>query len=113
MPADLNLKVGQRASFALAAFACAFLVLSGVRLEWLGASAAAFLGMVALNRELYTFFFRRRGVLFGVGCIALHLLYYLYSGLSYFYVLADDQLRKRATTRPIAALKSVVRSVRS
>ena len=113
MPADLNLKVGQRASFVLASFACAFLVLSGVRLEWLGASSAAILGVVALNRNLYGFFFRRRGVLFAAGCVGLHLLYYLYSGLSYFYVRAENQLGKRATTRPIAALKSAARSILS
>ena len=63
LPDDLNLKVGQRASFVLAVFACAFLVLSGVRLEWLGASSAAILGVVGLNRNLYGFFFQRRGVL--------------------------------------------------
>jgi glycosyltransferase involved in cell wall biosynthesis len=113
MPADLNLKVGQRASFVLAALACAFLVLSGVRLEWLGASSAAILGVVALNRSLYGFFFQRRGVLFAAGCVGLHLLYYLYSGLSYFYVRTENQLRKRATTRPIAALKSAARSILS
>jgi glycosyltransferase involved in cell wall biosynthesis len=113
LPDDLNLKVGQRASFALAAFACVFLVLSGVRLEWLGASVAAILGVVALNRNLYTFFFRRRGVLFAAGCVALHLLYYLYSGLSYFYVRAENQLRKSAMIRPIAALKSAARSILS
>jgi glycosyltransferase involved in cell wall biosynthesis len=100
MPADLNLKVGQRASFVLAVLACAFLVLSGVRLEWLGASSAAILGVVALNRSLYAFFFQRRGVLFAAGCIALHLFYYLYSGLSYLYVWSENQLRKRTTSGP-------------
>jgi glycosyltransferase involved in cell wall biosynthesis len=99
MPADLNLKLGQRASFALAVFACAFLVLSGVRLEWLGASAASILGVVALNRSLYAFFFRRRGVLFAAGCIALHLLYYLYSGLSYLYARAGFEFNRAFSLR--------------
>jgi len=47
---------------------------------------AAVFGVMALNRELYAFFFRQRGLLFACACIPLHLLYYLYSGLSYFYV---------------------------
>jgi glycosyltransferase involved in cell wall biosynthesis len=97
LPDDLNLKLGQRASFVLVAFACVFLALSVVNLEWLGASSAAILGVVALNRNLYGFFLRRLGGVFAVGCVVLHLLYYLYSGLSYFYVWAETQLNKRAT----------------
>jgi glycosyltransferase involved in cell wall biosynthesis len=111
LPDDLNLKLGQRASFLLVALACVFLVLSAVHLEWLGASSAAILGVVGLNRNLYGFFFQRRGVLFAVGCVALHLLYYLYSGVSYFYVWAENQLSTRATIRPIAALISAARSI--
>jgi glycosyltransferase involved in cell wall biosynthesis len=113
MPADLNLKLGQRASFVLSVVACACLVLAGVRLEWLGLSAASILGVVALNRSLYAFFFRRRGVLFAAGCVALHLLYFLYSGFSYLYVRAEDQLRKTPMFRPIAALKSAARLILS
>jgi glycosyltransferase involved in cell wall biosynthesis len=94
LPNDLNLQVGQRASFVLAASACAFLVLSGMRPEWLGASAATILGVVALNRNLYGFFFRRRGVNFALGCIGLHLLYYLYSGLSYLYARAGFEFNR-------------------
>jgi len=113
LPDDLNLKLGQRASFVLVAFACAFLVLSGANFEWLAGSSAAILGVVCLNRKLYRFFFRQRGVLFAVGCVALHVLYYLYSGLSYFYVWAENQLSKRATLWPIAAVKSAARSILS
>jgi glycosyltransferase involved in cell wall biosynthesis len=94
MPADLNLKLGQRASFVLSVVACACLVLAGVRLEWLGLSAASILGVVALNRSLYAFFFRRLGVLFAAGCVALHLLYYLYSGLSYLYARAGFEFNR-------------------
>jgi glycosyltransferase involved in cell wall biosynthesis len=105
LPDDLNLKVGQRVSFVLAAFACVSLVLAAVHLEWLGASAAATLGVVALNRNLYTFFFRRWGILFAVGCVALHLLYYLYSGLSYFYVRVGFEFSRAMSFPRILALK--------
>ena len=111
IPDDLNLKVGQRMSFILAALACAFLALAAVRPKWLAVSAAALLGVIALNRKLYGFFFRQHGAFFAAACIPLHLLYYLYSGFSYLYVWLDFQLRRMATFRPIAALKSAARSV--
>ena len=47
----------------LAALACAFLALSVAHLEWLAGSAAALFGVVALNRKLYAFFLRQRGIL--------------------------------------------------
>jgi glycosyltransferase involved in cell wall biosynthesis len=93
IPDDLNLKVGQRVSFILAALACAFLALAIMRPEWLGASAAAFLGVIALNRKLYAFFLRQQGICFVAACVPLHFLYYLYSGISYLYVWAEFQLR--------------------
>ncbi len=111
LPNDLNLKLGQRVSFALIALACAFLALAAVRPKWLAVSAAALLGVIALNRKLYGFFFRQHGAFFAAACIPLHLLYYLYSGFSYLYVWLDFQLRRMATFRPIAALKSAARSV--
>jgi len=111
LPDDLNLKLGHRASFVLVALASVFLVMSAVHLEWIGASSAAVLGVVGLNRNLYRFFFRQRGGVFAAGCVALHLLYYLYSGLSYFYVWAENQLSKSATLWPIAAVKSTARSI--
>jgi hypothetical protein len=111
LPDDLNLKLGQRVSFGLVALACVFLVLAAVRPELLIGSAAALLGVAALNRRLYAFFFRQRGFVFTAACIPLHLLYYLYSGLSYFCVWADFQLRRLTAVRLISALKSAARSV--
>jgi glycosyltransferase involved in cell wall biosynthesis len=99
LPNDLNLKVGQRASFLLAVLACAFLVMSLVRPEWLVMSAAALFGVVAVNRKLYRFFYRRNGVRFAAACVALHLMYYLYSGLSYVYVWSEFHLRKGRLSR--------------
>ena len=98
----------------LAAFACAS-SWSCLECVWNGLARQQRLSWEwsCLNRNLYRFFLRRRGVLFAVGCVALHLLYYLYSGLSYLYVWTENQLRKRATIRPIAALKSAARSILS
>jgi len=86
LPDDLNLKWKQRLSGALAMLACVVAPTGFLRMEPLLVSAAALLGVVILNRELYTFFYRRRGFLFTGVCIPLHLLYYIYSVLSYFYV---------------------------
>jgi len=92
-PNDLNLKSEQRLSVVLAALASIFLVLSLFRLEWLNASMGALAGVMVLNRNLYAFFLRQRGIFFAAACIPLHLLYYLYSGLSYLYARVEFQLK--------------------
>jgi hypothetical protein len=76
--------------------ACLFLAPAVFQPLFLLVSASAVLGVAVINRKLYAFFFRRQGFFFAGACILLHLLYYLYSGLSYLYVLAEFQL-KRAT----------------
>jgi len=102
-PHDLNLKPGQRLSVVLAGLASLFLLLAPFRTELLQLSAAAVLGVVALNRDLYTFFLRRRGLLFATACIPLHLLYYLYSGLTFLYVSLDFRLRGAVALQPRAS----------
>lgn len=113
LPNDLNLKLGQRVSFVLVATACLFLAVAVVRLEFIAVSAAALLEVVVINRRLYGFFIRQRGIFFAAACIPLHLLYYLYSGLSYFYAWAEFQSRRVATSRPISALKAVAQSLKT
>lgn len=105
LPNDLNLKLGQRVSFALVALACVFLALAVVQPQWLVASAAALITVGALNRKLYLTFFRQRGIFFTAACILLHLLYYLYSGLSYLYVWAEFQLKRVGRRRSTPAWK--------
>jgi glycosyltransferase involved in cell wall biosynthesis len=99
-PDDLNLKRGQRLSVALVMLACLLLPLSVFRVELLALPAAAFLGVVALNRRLFAFFFRQRGLRFAIACIPLHLLYFLYSGLTYLFVWIDFRLRGVAARLP-------------
>jgi len=60
---------------------------------------AAVVGVVALNRELYAFFFRQRALLFACACIPVHLLYYRYSGLCSFDVWISARLGGAATSR--------------
>lgn len=93
LPNDLNLKWDQRASFVLVALAYTFLALSVFQIEMIVMSAAALFSVLVLNRQMYLFFFRQRGLPFALACIPLHMTYYLYSGLSYVYVRSIFLLR--------------------
>jgi cellulose synthase/poly-beta-1,6-N-acetylglucosamine synthase-like glycosyltransferase len=97
VPDDLNLKVGQRLSAVLVALASIFLVLAVFRFELLVLGAVTLLGVIILNRKLFAFFSQQRGFLFAARCIPLHLLYYLYSGLSYLSVWVGFQLKGRSS----------------
>ena len=99
-PDDLNLNWRQRLSVALVGLAIVFLLLAPFQFEILAFSATAFLAVAFLNRALYAFFFKQRGLPFAATCIPLHFLYYLYSGLSYLYVRIDFQLRRVAEHLP-------------
>ncbi|MGH7766315.1 MAG: glycosyltransferase family 2 protein [Candidatus Binatia bacterium] len=96
LPNDLNLKWDQRASFVLVALGYTFLALSVLQIEMIAMSAAALSGVLVLNRRMYLFFFRQRGLPFTLACIPLHTTYYLYSGLSYLYVRGVLLLRGAA-----------------
>jgi hypothetical protein len=94
VPADLNLKWAQRTSFVLTALACAFLAFSAGRRGLLIPAGIAVLGVLLINRDLYAFFWRRKGILFAAGCVPLHLLYFLYSGFSYLYAWLNFRLKR-------------------
>src|SRR6516162_2449414 len=98
-PDDLNVSGSQRASVALTGLAGLFLLMSPVRLELLvlafGCAAATFI----LNRDLYAFFRRAGGISFAAACIPLHLLYFMYCGLSYHYVWVQSMLQKAVARR--------------
>jgi len=98
-PDDLNLKTGQRASFALVVLGCLFLVLALFRTEALALAAIALISVVVLNRDLYRFFSRQHGTLFAAACIPLHLLYYLYSGFTYLYVWLGFAVKRDVRVR--------------
>lgn len=103
-PDDLNLKRGQRVSVALVALSAAVLPLALWRVDLLVLPIAALLTVLVLNRDLFAFFGRQRGLRFAIACVPLHLLYFLYSGLSYLFVRVEVQLRG-AMARPRGALR--------
>jgi GT2 family glycosyltransferase len=91
-PDDLNLKVGQRLSGLLVMSACLLALLG---LFWFRSFALSFLaliGVIALNRDLYKFFWKQRGFLFAAACVPLHFLYYLNSTMGFLYVWIGFQL---------------------
>jgi GT2 family glycosyltransferase len=83
---DLNLKVDQRMSGVLAVMAILAMPLAAIQPMCLAPLMVFLLGVVLLNRRLYIFFVRQRGLFFALRCIPLHFLYYLYSMCSYLYV---------------------------
>lgn len=91
-PATLNLAWPQRVSAALVAVAGASLLVLGNRLELVALTVAVLTAVLIVNRRLYMFFFHRGGLAFAMACIPLHLLYYLYSGLSYLFAWLEHRL---------------------
>jgi GT2 family glycosyltransferase len=88
LPSGLNTDGRSRWSALLTVLLAASLVLgvAGVALGWRASAAAAAggaclasLGVVVLNLRLYRFFFDRGGIGFGLGAVALHFSYLLYS----------------------------------
>jgi GT2 family glycosyltransferase len=102
MPDDLNLAWRHRLSAILVALAGSFLVLAWFWPWFLGLAAAALLGVLMLNRELYAFFWRQHGLRFAAAGILLHLFYYVYSGLCYAFVWATFRWRRHARNRSLS-----------
>lgn len=93
-PNDLNLKAAQRVSAALVLLALGCLALAPIRLIFVVPAAAALIAVVGLNRKLYRFFLDRRGARFAASAVLLHLLYYVYSSLTYLAVWFSVRVRR-------------------
>ena len=89
---DLNVKLDQRVSSGLVGLAGVLILLSPLHIGLLGLAAAALAEVLVLNRRLFRFLRRERGLTFALACVPLHLLYYFYSGLSYSHVWLGFQL---------------------
>ncbi|MEE9165015.1 MAG: glycosyltransferase [Nitrospinota bacterium] len=85
MPKDLNLSVSHKISsisIFLLLLTSPFAFLGYTKLYEL-LTIMLLINLIILNRSLYVFFVRNRGILFAIKAIPFHLLYYLYSGLSF------------------------------
>jgi glycosyltransferase involved in cell wall biosynthesis len=83
---DLNIRFSQKMSVALLGLA----LLAMLGMLWntsLGGVAAVLLiCIIVINFGLYWFFLKQQGIKFAIIGIVLHLLYFLYSGMSFLYV---------------------------
>jgi len=96
-PNDLNLKTDQRLSAALVLLLLVSLLLAPFRPILLLVAGGAFAAVAVLNRALYGFFLKQRGLRFTTGAIPLHLLYYLYSAGSFAWVWFGVRWSRLAT----------------
>ncbi|UCF67737.1 MAG: glycosyltransferase [Acidobacteriota bacterium] len=85
-PDDLNISKSQKLSVLLTAVGVMLAATVPVSSWAVAGAVLALLVVVALNHRLFRFFWRARGSWFALGCIPLHMLYFLYSGISYAYV---------------------------
>ena len=92
-PKDLNLKLSQRLCGLLVMLAGALIIVGMFRTEAMALAAVVILAIVMLNRQLYVFFFTKHGAIFSAAGVLLHLLYFLYSVLSYMFVWAGYHFR--------------------
>jgi GT2 family glycosyltransferase len=88
LPDDLNIQGSQRAALALTGLGGLFLLASPLHPGLLIPAVGCVATTVFLNRDLYAFFRRARGISFALACVPLHILYYVCCGLGYAYVRA-------------------------
>jgi GT2 family glycosyltransferase len=85
-PNTLNVSHKHRVSAAMTLVFFLSLLLAVVDAVGAAAATASLTLVVLLNSDLFRFLGRQRGLLFSLGCVPLHLLYYLYGSLSFAYV---------------------------
>ena len=95
MPKGLNLQTAHKASsisVALIILVMPFLFFGHTKFYNIPVAPAAglflsffFVSFLILNRKLYSFYARRKGLGFMVQVIPLHIFYYLYSGMSFVF----------------------------
>jgi GT2 family glycosyltransferase len=82
----LNLKSEHRVSVVLAFLIVLALALSAIAPALLALAALSVALLVIVNRKLFGFFVRVRGIAFAAGAVPLLFLHYLASGLGYLWV---------------------------
>lgn len=103
MPESLNLKAAEKLSTMVVGLMLLMLpllffnetkVFGHTLTAWSAASfSALFVLFIILNRRLYGFFLRTRGLWFAARVVPMHILYYLYSGLSYGFCYLTFKVR--------------------
>lgn len=91
MPPDLNVTHVHRICVALSwllPLCLAALAIAPLRLAAAATTVAIVIALLVLNRDVYAFFARKRGVLFALRSIPLHWFYYFYCGVGVVLALA-------------------------
>jgi glycosyltransferase involved in cell wall biosynthesis len=92
LPDALNVGIGERINAALAAALALAVVLTAASVAPLWLPLALLVGVAVANARLFAFFRRGRGVLFALGAVAFHQLYYLYSSAIYVWCWLEPRL---------------------
>ncbi|MFB3114586.1 MAG: glycosyltransferase family 2 protein [Nitrospirales bacterium] len=95
---DLNLHRSQRASAGLVGVATIGSPLTMIEPLVSLAVLSCLMGVFLLNRELFRFFFRERGMRFAMASFPIHLLYFLYSGTVFSSYWASHTLVRRSVS---------------
>ena len=87
VPNQLNLHSSHRFSAMLSALFVAVILIGIFFPSWLIVVKAGLLLtlVILMNRSLYAFFLRKKGLLFLAGAILWHMFYYIYSGVVFVY----------------------------
>jgi glycosyltransferase involved in cell wall biosynthesis len=105
LTSDLNLKYSYRISSALAVILALAIVIifidrltilrTGLLVYLIFFSTILLFGIVILNLDLYKFFYKKRGAIFILTSIPLHVLYYIYSGGTFTFCWIQSKLSRR------------------
>ena len=80
---DLNVDISNRASVLLTYLLLASLIAAFFNPWFLSITPLFMLALLYLNRDLYSFFKKNRGLYFSLKTIFWHWLYFFYSGLAF------------------------------
>ncbi len=96
---DLNLKTSQRISAGLAGGIIALIPVAIIR-PMIGTLVIGLLGaFLGMNRELFAFFFRRKGPLFTAATVPMHMVYFVYSAITFMVIWGGHVVRTRNATK--------------
>lgn len=89
---ELNLQTPERVSAACTGLAVLSLLLTPFEPRMIYLFIVTLAVVLFLNRHLYLFFLKRRGAAFTLGAILMHLLYYIYSGVTFVLLWLRQKL---------------------
>ena len=99
---DLNLQTSDRVSAGLLGVSLTILPFSIIKPQLLLLVVALLATILLLNHKLYRFFFQRKGLWFAVRAFPFHLLYYLYSAITFVLCWFRHLFRQQVLRRQVA-----------